>query len=163
MGPVPSSCLSYFFFLKPQTDGFTVKIRAKKDKDAGNQLEESLWPSGMKPFNCVFQETKQINLTHTHKVVHRTTIKSLMAESRKGSTASLTALGLKEPKSDSVLVLSQQLCASSQRGRPSGRREEAGRRPCLMQLCLFQNGAGTRFVAYFFAEFGFVVQSPSPD
>lgn len=30
MGPIPSSCLSFVFFLKPQTDGFTVKMRAKK-------------------------------------------------------------------------------------------------------------------------------------
>lgn len=65
VGPIPSRCLFYIFFLKPQTDGLTVKMRAKETEDAGNQLGESLWPSGMKPFDCVFQETKQKNLTHT--------------------------------------------------------------------------------------------------
>lgn len=46
---------------------------------------------------------------------------------------------------------------------------EAGRRLCVIQLCLFQNGAGPSLgvlwlvlLLLFFAEFGFIVQLPSP-
>lgn len=92
MGPILSRSLSSFFFLKPQTDGRTVKIRAKEDRGCRQPAQGIPLPFGVKPFGCVSQETKH-NISHTHNVVHHTTNKSLMAGSRKGLMAAMTLPG----------------------------------------------------------------------
>ena len=89
MGPVPSRCLSHFSFLKPQTDGFTVKIRARDDRMQAARAgsPSALWSGALR--SC-FPRDKTGNMSHTHKGAHHTANESLMAGSRKGLMAAMT-------------------------------------------------------------------------
>lgn len=65
MGPVPSRSLSYFVFLRLQTEDVTVKMRAKEDRGLRQSVRGIPLPSGVKPFSCVFQRDKTYHLTHS--------------------------------------------------------------------------------------------------
>lgn len=116
MEPVPSRSLSHFVFFRPQTDDLTVKTWAREDRGCRQPAQEILLPSGVKPFDCIFQKTEQISSYTLAKLcIAPQASPSLMTGSSKGLMAARTLPGRQPHSLPERHSFCQPRCLSSPR------------------------------------------------